>query len=115
MSAKIIADNKYLKELYSRRFKALDDPDHYKEKISVAKPIPKGDTAAKKSKQINSKLARLAKLLFVIRNLTAKRQVAIFATALKEIPIWAIPHLSSNVQPTLGGRLMLSYIVISLG
>ena len=85
LSAKLVASDKYLKELDSRRTKALDDTDRYKQKAALARATLRGSDATKKGKEIKKKLAELSQLLVVIRNLTAKRQDAIYAAALREI------------------------------
>jgi hypothetical protein len=85
LSAKLIAEDKYLKELDSRRIKTLDKTDRYKEKAALAKSTLKGAAATEKGKEIKNKLSELSQTLVAIRNLTAKRQDAIYAAALKEI------------------------------
>jgi hypothetical protein len=85
LSKKLFVDDKYLKELDSRRSKALDDTERYKKKATLAKTILKGAAATKKSKEIKNKLSQLSQLLVVIRNLTVKRQDEIYAAALQEI------------------------------
>jgi hypothetical protein len=85
LSKKVSDDDKYLKELESRRLKALDDIERYKVKASLVKTKLKGKEASNKAKEIKTKLSRLEKLLAVIRNLVVKRQDTIYEAVLKEV------------------------------
>jgi hypothetical protein len=85
LSKKVAEDDQYLKELEERRIKALNDTDRYNEKAGLVKTKLKGNAATKKTKEIKAKLAQLAKLLAVIRNLVIKRQDTIYAAVLKEV------------------------------
>jgi hypothetical protein len=85
LSKKVSGDDKSLKELESRRMKALDDVDRYNHKATLVKTKLTGKAASKKTKEIKAKLAHLEKLLSVIRGLVIKRQDFIYALALKEI------------------------------
>jgi hypothetical protein len=85
LSKRVADDDKYLKELETRRLKALDDVDRYNEKAGLVKSKLKGKAASEKTKEIKAKLSRLDRLLGIIRNLVIKRQDTIYAAVLKEV------------------------------